>query len=90
MANWREAIPNSKWTFQTTFDLTGFDLSTVQLFGRFLADNGVKEVRVNGQAVMLESWVDNTPGQRFDQPQFRTVNVSEGLVEGINTTGLKG
>jgi len=88
MVNWREATANSKFTFETTFDLTGFDLSTVQLFGRFLADNGVKEVRVNGQPVMLESWVDNTPGQRFDQPQFRTVNVSEGLVEGVNTIEL--
>lgn len=86
--NWREAVPNSKWTFQTTFDLTGFDLATVQLFGRFLADNGIREVRVNGQSVMLESWVDNTPGQRFDQPQFRTVNVSEGLIEGVNTIEL--
>lgn len=88
MVKWREAAPYSTYTFQTTFDLTGFDLSTVQLFGRFLADNGVKEVRVNGQPVMLESWVDNTPGQLFSQPQFRTVNVSEGLVEGVNTIEL--
>ena len=85
MVNWRKADPNSTYTFQTTFDLTGFDRATVQLFGRFLADNGIKEVRVNGKPAILESWVDNTPGQHFSQPQFRSVNVSEGLIEGTNT-----
>jgi hypothetical protein len=83
--SWREALPNATYTFQTTFDLTGFDLTTVQLFGRLLANNGIKEVRVNGKPIILESWVDNTPGQHFSQPQFRSVNVTEGLVEGTNT-----
>jgi hypothetical protein len=85
MEGWREALPNSTYTFQTTFDLTGFDLATVRLFGRMLADNGINEVRVNGKPIIIESWVDNTPGQQFIQPQFRSVNVSEGLVEGTNT-----
>jgi hypothetical protein len=85
IAHCSDAGPNSTYTFQTKFDLTGFDLSTVQLFGRMLADNGIKEVRVNGKPIIMESWVDNTPGQKFSQPQFRSVNVSEGLVEGTNT-----
>jgi len=85
MTSWREALPNSTYTFQTTFDLAGFDVATVQLFGRMLADNGIKEVRVNGKPIILESWVDNTPGQHFSEPQFRSVNVSDGLIEGRNT-----
>jgi hypothetical protein len=56
----------------------------VQLFGRFLADNGFHEVRVNGRPVNLESWVDNIRGQYFTQPQFRTVNVTDGLLAGAN------
>ncbi len=84
MANWRNASPNAVFTFQTTFDLAGFDLQTTQLFGRFLADNGIREVRVNGKSVALESWSDNASGQKFEHPQFRTVNVTSGLVDGTN------
>jgi ferric-dicitrate binding protein FerR (iron transport regulator) len=84
MANWRNATPNSVFTFQTTFDLTGFDLQTIQLFGRFLADNGIREVRVNGKPAALESWSDNKAGQEFQHPQFRTVNVTKGLINGTN------
>ena len=83
--NWEEAAANSVYTFETTFHLTGYDLSTKRLFGRFLADNGIEAVRVNGRAVRVESWVDNVVGQRFDGPQFRFVNVTDGLVEGSNT-----
>jgi hypothetical protein len=85
MTKWRAATPLATYTFETKFDLTGFDLSTVRLFGRFLADNGIKEVRVNGKPVILESWVDNARGQYFSLPQFRTVNVTSGLVPGVNT-----
>jgi hypothetical protein len=61
---WETAEPNSVYTFQTSFHLEGNDLSTMRLFGRFLADN--------------------VYGQRFDQPQFRFVKVTDGLVEGLN------
>lgn len=84
MRNWEKALPNSTFTFETKFHLAGYDLATMRLFGRFLADNGVEAVRVNGRAVRVESWTDNVYGQRFDGPQFRFVNVTEGLVEGEN------
>ncbi len=83
--DWETAQPNSVYTFATSFYLEGFDLSTMRLFGRFLADNGIKAVRVNGKAVKVESWADNVYGQRFDGQQFRFVNVTDGLVEGRNT-----
>lgn len=81
----RNAKSDSVYTFQTSFHLDGFDLSTVKLFGRFLADNGIQEVRVNGSPVRVDSWVDNEEGQAFLQPQFRIVNVTGGLVAGVNT-----
>lgn len=84
IADWRTAAPNSIYTFQTQFDLQGYDLATMQLFGRFLADNGVVAVRVNGRPVRVNSWVDNERLQPFGDLQFRFVNVTEGLVNGQN------
>lgn len=85
IADWTTAPANSVYTFQTEFDLEGYDLSTMQLFGRFLADNGIAAVRVNGQSVKVQSWVDNIKYQPFGDTQFRFVNVTEGLVKGRNT-----
>ncbi len=82
--DWRTAKSHSVYTFQTSFDLRGFDLTTIQLFGRFLADNGIREVRVNGSVVDVESWADNVFGQSFGDHEFRTVNVTDGLVAGEN------
>jgi len=85
---WQEAAPFSIYTFQTSFRLTGYDLTTIQLFGRFLADNGVQEVRVNGKTVRIESWSDEIRGQRFEVPQFRFINVTSGLIQGQNTVEI--
>jgi len=84
IADWKSAAPNSVYTFRTEFDLKGYDLSTIQLFGRFLADNGIEAVRVNGKSVHVQSWVDNVKYQQFADPQFRFVNVTQGLVNGRN------
>jgi hypothetical protein len=84
IADWQTAAPNSIYTFQTEFDLEGYDLTTMQLFGRFLADNGIAAVRVNGASVQVQSWVDNVKMQPFGDPQFRFVNITEGLVKGRN------
>lgn len=85
LSSWEEAAPNSVYTFQTTFNLEGYDHSTVRLFGRFLADNGVSAVRINGHEAQVESWVDNVARQEFVGPQFRFINVTEGMIEGANT-----
>lgn len=84
IADWETAKANSIYTFRTEFDLEGYDLNTMQLFGRFLADNGIAAVRVNGEPVQVQSWVDNVELQPFGDPQFRFVNVTEGLVKGRN------
>jgi ferric-dicitrate binding protein FerR (iron transport regulator) len=84
ISRWREAAPQAVYTFRTEFDLTGYDISTIQLFGRLLADNGVEELRVNGRPAQVESWNDMELGQRFEHAQFRFVNVTDGLVEGVN------
>lgn len=84
IADWQTAAPNSIYTFQAEFNLKDYDLSTMQLFGRFLADNGIAAVRVNGEPVEVQSWVDNVEYQPFGDPQFRFVNITRGLVHGRN------
>lgn len=85
ITDWQTAKPNSIYTFRTEFDLKDYDLNTMQLFGRFLADNGVSAVRVNGSEVQVNSWVDNVILQPFGDLQFRFVNITDGLVHGRNT-----
>ena len=48
----------SRYTFETTFDLTGFDLSSVWVSGLVLADDGVDEVWLNGKRLNIEPWKD--------------------------------
>ena len=88
LPNWRTSQPNSCYTFQTSFELNGYDLSTIQFFGRLLADNGIQAVRVNGQPVKVESWIDNVSKQEFSHSQFRIVNITEGLVVGKNVVEI--
>jgi hypothetical protein len=76
------APPSTVFTFVTTFDLAGFDVSTVTAAAQVIADNGVRAVRVNGKCVPLAGWNLNERDQYFNR--FITVEIREHLVEGIN------
>ena len=76
-------LPNSVYTFRTTVDLSGYDLSTVRILADMLADNGVAAVRINGQPVELTPWRDNVYMQEFDR--FRRAEIVRGFVAGKNT-----
>ncbi|MBN2578711.1 MAG: FecR domain-containing protein [Pirellulales bacterium] len=79
----RRSVPRNKvFTFETTFDLTGFDPTTVSVVAQILADNGVKAMRLNGKPVSIEPWVDNMTGQKFQT--FHVVEIRKGFVRGIN------
>ncbi|TWT97633.1 FecR protein [Botrimarina colliarenosi] len=79
----RPGVPaNSEFTFQTRFDLTGYDLRSIVLCAQVIADNGVKAVRINGQAVPFDSWFLNEKGQVFNR--FHVINIAEGLKQGDN------
>jgi len=79
----RRSVPrNTVFTFETTFDLTGFDPATVGVVAQILADNGVKEIRLNGKPVVMQPWADNIRGQKFQT--FRVVEIRDGFVEGKN------
>jgi hypothetical protein len=77
-------LANSVYTFETTFDLTGFDPSTVIVAAQLVADNGVHALRINGKSVPIVPWDDNNLAQTFNSDQFRLVEIKDGFVSGKN------
>jgi ferric-dicitrate binding protein FerR (iron transport regulator) len=76
--------PNSLFTFETEFDLAGFDLATVMVAAQVLADNGVRAIRINGEPASMEPWDDNVFGQSFTRNRFRLVEIQRGFLPGVN------
>jgi hypothetical protein len=74
--------PSTLFTFETTFDLTGYDVSTVTAAAQVIADNGVRAVRINGHPVRLAAWNLNERDQYFNR--FVVVEIRENLVPGVN------
>lgn len=74
--------PSTEFTFETTFDLTGYDVSTVTIAAQVIADNGIRAVRVNGEALPLVAWNLNERDQLFNR--FEVVEIRNNLVPGIN------
>jgi hypothetical protein len=72
----------SRYTFETTFDLTGFDLGSVLVFGQILADDGVDEVWLNGKRLNIEPWTDWTYGINY--VNFHPIEIRSGFVHGVN------
>jgi hypothetical protein len=72
--------PNSMYTYETEFDLTGYDLSTVTIVAHVLADNGVMGVRINGHSVAFKPW--SAVYGVFDT--YRKIEITEGFVDGVN------
>ena len=71
-----------QFTFETTFDLTGYDMSTVTVAAQVIADNGVRAVRINGQPVPIQAWELNEMQQYFNK--FCVVEIKDGFVPGVN------
>jgi hypothetical protein len=74
--------PNSLCTFETTFDLTGYDLSTVMAAAQVIADNGVIAARINGEPVTMKAWHLNERNQTFNK--FQVIEFKSGFVQGMN------
>ena len=72
--------PNTMYTFETEFDLSNYDLSTVTIVAHVLADNGVMGVRINGQYVAFRPW--SAVYGLFDT--YRKIEITDGFVQGVN------
>lgn len=71
----------TQYTFETMFDLSGVDPSTVHLVGQILVDNRVQEIRVNGKQVDLTPWEHNS---LEDFQRFHLMEIRDGFSTGVN------
>jgi hypothetical protein len=75
--------PNAVYTFETSFDLSGYNLQTVTMAAQVIADNGVRAARLNGQPIAFAPWTLNEPNQKFNR--FVVIEIQEGFSSGVNT-----
>jgi hypothetical protein len=66
------------YTFRTTFDLTGMRPGTAILHGRFVVDNQIEAIRLNGREVRTPSHNDEDFGF------FHAFSIAGGFVDGVN------
>lgn len=78
--------PESTHTFETTFDLNGFDLDSVYVVGYFLVDDAVNEIRINGHPVEYKRWV--TTWDVFDFKSFHPIEIKDHFVPGTNVISV--
>ena len=71
--------PAGSYTYQTTFNLTGFNPSTTVLTGEFAAAYSLGMIMLNGENTGIVS-----DGQS-DSATFRSFSISSGFVGGVNT-----
>ena len=72
-------LPGS-YTYRTSFDLTGFDPTTVQLLMQISVDDELVDVKINNQSLGLKINIAESP--------FTTshgLQISSGFISGINT-----
>jgi hypothetical protein len=80
MANGLLHIRNDvTYTFRTTFELVGAPPSAAVLHGRFIADNCVTAIRLNGKATTVPDQATDAP---FDK--FYSFTINKDFVDGTN------
>ncbi len=73
-------------TFETRFDLMGYDLDTVRIVGLFLVDDAINELRINGTPVPFKRWM--TTWDVYDFKSFHPIEIKEGFVPGENVISI--
>jgi hypothetical protein len=69
-----------RWTFRTTFDLTGYDPNSARIEGKFAVDNYIIDVRLNGQALPV--------ADRGEYKGYHPIKIEKGFVAGVNTVEI--
>jgi hypothetical protein len=78
--------PKTVHTFESTFDLTGYDLDTVHIVGLFLVDDAINQLRINGRPVPFKRW--QTTWDEWDFKSFHPIIIKEGFVPGKNVISV--
>ena len=76
--------PGVRFLFRTTFELAEASPDAIVLRGRFIADNSVSAMRINGKSVSVPKHRCNAP---FDE--FSPFSVSSGFVKGTNVLEIE-
>ena len=74
---------DTMYTFETEFDLSDYDLSTVTIVAQVLADNGITAMRINGKSIPIKPWIETVKYHVYKR--FRPIEITSGFVEGRNT-----
>lgn len=75
--------PVGSYTYRTTFDLTGFDISTAAITGGWSTDNNGLDILINGSSLgYTTSFTQFSAG-------FSPFSVTSGFVSGINTLDFR-
>jgi len=78
--------PKTVHTFETKFDLTGYDLDTVHIVGLFLVDDAINQLRINGHSVPFKRW--QTTWDKWDFKSFHPIVIKKGFVPGENVISV--
>jgi len=74
---------DSFFTYETTFDLTDFDLASVIITGHWTADNFLGQVKLNGNSIYSSSSCLSNGAYAFQE--LGAFTISSGFQAGINT-----
>ncbi len=78
-------VPNGvRYTFRTTFDMTGFALASALIRGSILADDRVVAIRLNGRELLDPAELDQSP---VDHLRFRIEGRE--LLAGVNVLEIE-
>jgi len=72
-------------TFRTTFDVTGVHLETAGLLGRFIVDDHVRAIRLNGREIPVPTHGYDAVWER----SFVAFEIAEGFIEGRNVLEIE-
>lgn len=75
------AVPPGNYVYETTFDLTGFDPSTIRLVGRWATDNEGVDILINGISTGTKSLNEPTS---YSYMHFTEFTIASGFVPGLN------
>ena len=97
IANAYTAFMVGQYAYQTTFDLTGFDLATVAISGSLAVDNYVSAIYINGVDVGFHNFGNLISMTSFTLPDgdyvlgtnTLEIAVYNGIGGSINPTGLR-
>ncbi len=77
-------LPNDVvFTARTTFEMTGLSTKKAVLWGRYLVDDHIRAIRLNGRSVEWQP--DREEGVFY---RYRVFKITKGFVDGVNTLEL--